>query len=103
MGLRGRLNRLEREARGDLVRVDQRDGRVLYFERMEVLKALFLSRYNAALGLPPEPSDVMDALEHVTPSSRRAVEEIGQGGTFFDLEPHDPTALPVADLSEQSR
>jgi hypothetical protein len=100
VGLRGRLKRLEREARDDLVRVGQRDGRVLYFERMEVLKALFLFRYNAALGLPPDPSDVMDALEHATPESRRAVEELGQGGTFFDLEPHDPTAPPVEDLSE---
>jgi hypothetical protein len=100
MGLRGRLKKLEREARGDLVRVDQRDGRVRYLERMEVYKALFLRSYDAALGRPPEPSAVLDALEHATPSSRRAVEELGQGGTFFDLEPHDPRAPPVADLSE---
>ena len=100
MGLRGRLKRLEREARGDLVRVDQRDGRVLYFERMEVLEALFLHSYDAALGRPPEPSEVMEALEGATPESRRAVEELGEGGTFYDLEPHDPTAPPVEDLSE---
>ncbi len=78
MGLRGRLKRLEREARGDLVRVDQGDGRVLYFERMEVLKALFLHSYDAALGLPPEPSAVMDALEYAP--ERPGVEARG-GGT----------------------
>jgi hypothetical protein len=100
VGLRGRLNRLEREARGDLVRVDQRDGRVLYFERMEVLKAMFLRSY-AAVGRPPEPSAVMEALENATPASRRALEEeLGTAGTFYDLEPHDPTAGPVEDLSE---
>jgi hypothetical protein len=98
--VRGWLKRLEREAREDFVEVRQRDGRVLYFERMEVLKALFLARYDAALGRSPEPSAVLDALEGATPASRRAVEEISSTGTFFDLEPRDPTAPPIEDLSE---
>jgi hypothetical protein len=100
MGLRGWVKRLEREARGDLVRVDQRDGRPLYFERMEVYGALFLRAYDAALGRPPEPSAVLDALENATPDSRRAVEDLTEGATFFDLEPRDPDAPPVEDLSE---
>jgi hypothetical protein len=91
VSLRGWLKRIEREAREDFVEVRQRDGRVLYFERMEVLKALFLARYDAALGRSPEPSAVLDALEGATLESRRAVEEISSTGTFFDLEPRDPT------------
>ncbi len=100
MGLRGWLKRLEREARGDLLKVDQRGGRVVYLERMEVLKAVFLHRHDAALGRPPQPSAVLDALEDATPESRHAVEELAATGTFFHMEARDPDAPPVEDLSE---
>jgi hypothetical protein len=100
VSLRGWLKRLEREARGDLVRVERRDGCVVYLEKMEVLKAVFLRNYDAALGQPSQPSAVLDALEDATPESRRAVEELTSTGTFFHMEPHDPAASPVEDLSE---
>jgi hypothetical protein len=46
----------------------------------------------------------MDAFENATPESRRAAEDLVRGGTFLDrysdLEPRDPTAPPIEDLSE---
>lgn len=102
MSLRGWLKRLEREASEDAVLIRGRDGSIRAFDRMHVMAEMYLARLDAALGEPPRPSDVMDALEGATPESRRAVEEIGSGGAFFDLKPRDPDAPPLEDLSEQA-
>ena len=102
MGLRGQLKRLEREASRDAVLIRGRDGSIRAFDRMHVMAEMYLARLDAALGRPPRSSDVMDALEGATPESRRALEEISSTGTFFDLEPPDPDAPPVEDLSEQA-
>ena len=99
MGLREMLRRLRREASEDAVVIRQRDGSVKTFDRMDVMGEMFCARVDDALGRPRSSSDVLDALEGATPESRRAVEEMGSGGFYADLEPRDTTA-PVEDLSE---
>ena len=99
MGLKDVLRRLRREASEDAVVIRQRDGSVKTFDRLHVLAQMFLIRVDAATGRPRSSSDVLDALEGATPESRRAVEEMGSGGFYADLEPRDTTA-PVEDLSE---
>jgi hypothetical protein len=66
---------------------------------MHVMGQMYLARVDAATGRPRSSSDVLDALEGATPESRRAVEEMGSGGFYADLEPRD-TTTPVEDLSE---
>ena len=87
--------------------IHQRDGSVRGFDRMHVMAQMYLARFDAALGRSPHSSDVLDALENATPESRRAVEDLVRGGTFLDpyldLEPRDPTAPPIEDLSEQAQ
>jgi hypothetical protein len=103
MGLRDVLRRLKREASEDAVVIRQRDGSVKTFDRMDVLAEMYLARVDAALGRPRSSSDVLDALEGATPESRRAVEEMSAGGFTADLEPRDPSAPPVEDLSTQAK
>ena len=98
MGLKGWLKRLEREASEDVVLIRGRDGSVRAFDRMHVMAQMYLARLDAALGEPPRSSDVMDALEHATPKSRRLVEEMSRSSFVpGDLEPN---TSPVEDLSE---
>ncbi len=46
MGLRGRLKRLERETRGEVIEVPQRDGTVRRFYTHELGSELFLHEYD---------------------------------------------------------
>ena len=99
MGLRGRLKRLEREAREGAVLIHQRDGSVRGLDRMHVMAQMYLARYDAALGLPPRSSDVLEALENATPESRRHVEEMSRSS--FVPDDLEPSTSAVEDLSEQ--
>jgi hypothetical protein len=53
VGLKDQLRRLKRAANQDAVLIRQRDGSALAFERMEVMKALYVAQFNRALGEPP--------------------------------------------------
>ena len=101
VGLRGRLKRLEREAREGAVLIHQRDGSVRGLDRMHVMAQMYLARYDAALGLPPRSSDsdVLEALENATPESRRHVEEMSRSS--FVPDDLEPSTSAVEDLSEQ--
>jgi hypothetical protein len=103
-GVRGRLRRLEREAREGAVLIHQRDGSVRAFDRMHVMAEVYLAKFDAALGRPRRSSDVLDALDGATRESRRAVEEMSACGFTgdIDLEPREPVE-PVEDLSDQLR
>ena len=98
-GMRGRLRRLEREAREGAVLIHQRDGSVRGLDRMHVMAQMYLARYDAALGLPPRSSDVLEALENATPESRRHVEEMSRSS--FVPDDLEPSTSAVEDLSEQ--
>jgi hypothetical protein len=101
-GVRGRLRRLDREARKGAVLIHQRDGSVKTFDKMDVIGQVYLAKLDAALGRPRRSSDVLDALENATPESRRSVEEMCIGGFTADLELGEP-GEPVEDLSDQPR
>ena len=92
-----RLKRFEREATKDAVLVHQRDGTTRTFDEMTVLREVFLLKYYAALGMPPQRTAFVEALDNATPESRRAVEEMGAGGFYDDIVPADG---PPEDLSE---
>jgi hypothetical protein len=100
-GVRGRLRRLEREAREGAVLIQGRNGSVKAFDKMHVMAEVYLAQLDAALGRPRRSSDVLDALDGATPESRRAVEEMSSGGFTADPAPREATE-PVEDLSEQS-
>jgi hypothetical protein len=104
-GVRGRLRRLEREAKEGAVPIHQRDGSVKPFDKMHVLAEVFLAKLDAGLGSPRRSSDVLDALDGATLESRRTVEEMSACGFTGDLEPREPVepVEPVEDLSDQLR
>jgi hypothetical protein len=99
--LRDTLRRLKREASEDAVLIRQRNGSVKAFDRMDVMAELYLAQLDAALRRPrTRQSAVMDALDNATPESREAVLRAHTGPFMADLEPADPDAPPVEDLSE---
>ena len=74
MGLRGRLKRLEREAREGAVLIYQRDGSVRAFDAMDVHAETFLAQTDLYKG-EARPSEVLEAVRGATPESRAAFEE----------------------------
>jgi hypothetical protein len=61
MGLRGKLRRLERDAREELESFELLDGSTYYYDRLETYKELFLHAYDVQLGDAdkwPEPPEV---------------------------------------------
>lgn len=73
-GVRGRLRRLEREAKEGAVLIHQRDGSVRGFDATEVGMELFLAHYHLLMGDSYE-SEVLEAVRNATPESRAAFEE----------------------------
>ena len=74
MGLRGRLNKLQREAEDGAVVIRLKDGTARYYEEMEVFKQLFLAQ-TALFNKGVTPGyEVLDAVRNATPQSRRAFE-----------------------------
>ena len=74
MGLKGRLRRLEQQARSEGVILRLRDGGLRVFDRMEVWKEMFLTQTALMLG-EAHPSEVLNAVRAATPESRAAFEE----------------------------
>ncbi len=73
MELKGRLQRLQREATREGVVLHLRDGGLRIFDRMEVFKEIFLTRMEL-YGGEVRPSEVLDAVRGATPESRAAFE-----------------------------
>ena len=96
MGLRGRLNRLERDARKELVEIPQRDGTVKRFPQSALMGA-FLYLVDVAVGgasLPEEP-EIFEALRNA-----REPAEKWMGTFYFDPAEIPARTEPVPDLSE---
>ena len=95
MGLKGRLTRLERDARKELIEIPQRDGTVRRFPRSASMEA-FLYLVDAAVGRSPrtEEPEIFGALRNAREPAQKWM------GTFY-FDPADiPAAEPVPDLSE---
>jgi hypothetical protein len=73
MGLKGRLQRLRREAAKEGVVLHLRDGGLRVFDRMEVFQEMFLAQMDLFSG-KARPSEVLDAVRGATPESRAAFE-----------------------------
>jgi hypothetical protein len=73
MGLKGRLRRVEREARSEGVILRLRDGGLRVFDRMEVDMEMFLTQTAVMMG-EARSSEVLDAVRAATPDSRAAFE-----------------------------
>ena len=97
MGLRGRLTRLERDARKELVAIPQRDGTVKRFPQSALMGA-FLYLVKVAVGdntsLPDEP-EIFGALRNACEPAQKWM-----GTFYFDLADIVPATEPVPDLSE---
>jgi hypothetical protein len=95
VGLRGRLKRLERDARKEMIEIPQRDGTVKRFPQSALMGA-FLYLVKVAVGdasLPKEP-EIFEALRNAPEPAQKWM-----GAFYFD--PADiPAAEPVPDLSE---
>jgi|SRR5215203_7389449 hypothetical protein len=74
MGLKGRLQRLQREAAKEGVVLHLRDGGLRAFDRMEVFGEMFLCQMDLMSG-KARPSEVLDAVRAATPESRAAFED----------------------------
>ncbi len=108
MGLRGRVRRLERKAKGDTVSLEQTDGTTATFPARMFWHRLFLDQLDAACGDAPS-SPVAEAMEEATEEARGRIERIvasGQGGSFMRRAMDCGGLLEVAgtveDLSEPS-
>jgi len=74
MALKGRLRRLQREAKSEGVILRLRDGGFRVFDQMEVWKEMFLTQTALMMG-EAHPSEVLDAVRAATPESQAAFEE----------------------------
>jgi hypothetical protein len=85
MGLRGRLNKLERDARKELVEIPQRDGTVKRFSQSTLMEA-FLYLADVAVGgcSPSEEPEIFGALRNAREPAQKWM------GTFY----FDPAEVP---------
>jgi hypothetical protein len=74
MGLKGRLQRLQREAAKEGVVLHLRDGGIRVFSDQEVFGEMFLTQMDLMSGRA-RPSEVLDAVRGATPESRAAFEQ----------------------------
>jgi hypothetical protein len=74
VGLKDRLQRLQREAAKEGVVLHLRDGGLRVFDRMEVFGEMFLCQMDLMSG-KARPSEVLDAVREATPESRAAFEQ----------------------------
>ena len=95
MGLRGRLKRLERDARKEMVEIPQRDGTVKRFPRSAFMEA-FLYLIDVAVGDAPqtEEPEIFGALRNAREPAQKWM-----GSFYFDPAEY-PATEPVPDLSE---
>jgi hypothetical protein len=95
MGLRGRLKRLERDARREMVEIPQRDGTVKRFPQSALMEA-FLYLVDVACGeasATAEPK-IFGALRNAREPAQKWM-----GSFYFDPAEY-PATEPVPDLSE---
>jgi hypothetical protein len=95
MGLRGRLKRLERDARKEMVEIPQRDGTVKRFPQSALMEA-FLYLVDVACGeasATAEPK-IFGALRNAREPAQKWM------GSFYFDPAEFPTVEPVPDLSE---
>jgi hypothetical protein len=74
VGLKDRLQRLQREAAKEGVVLHLRDGGLRVFDRMEVFGEMFLCQMDLMSGKARR-SEVLDAVREATPESRAAFEQ----------------------------
>jgi hypothetical protein len=74
MGLKGRLRRVEQQARSEGVILRLRDGGLRVFDQMEVAMEMFLTRTDLLVRGESRSSEVLDAVRAATPESRAAFE-----------------------------
>ncbi len=95
MGLRGRLKRLEREARKEMVEIPQRDGTLKSFPRGALMEAfLYLLDVECGDALPTEEPEIFGALRNAREPAQKWM------GTFYFDPADNPPAEPMPDLSE---
>ncbi len=95
MGLRGRLNKLERDARKEMIEIPQRDGTVKRFPQSSLMEA-FLYLVEVAVGGASQTKEpeIFGALRNARDPAQKWM-----GSFYFD--PADNSATePVPDLSE---
>ena len=95
MVLKGRLTKLERDARKELIEIPQRDGTVKRFPQSALMEA-FLYLVKVAVGgasLPEEP-EIFGALRNARDPAQKWM------GSFYFDPAEIPAAEPVPDLSE---
>ena len=73
MGLRGRINKLTRQAEEGAVLLRLRDGTTRVFDDLTCWKEMFLTQCDLFKGEARQ-SEVLDAVRAATPESRRAFE-----------------------------
>jgi hypothetical protein len=72
---RGKLRRLEREAKGEGVILRLRNGGTKVFSDLDVFWEMFLAKTDLLVRGESRSSEVLDAVREATPESRRAFEE----------------------------
>ena len=84
MGLRGRIERLERKSAQDMIRIARADCSVVVFPAPTFWQQLFLDEVSAACGEHPD-SEVALALDGATVEDRKRLEALvlEQGGDFL--------------------
>jgi hypothetical protein len=73
MGLKGRVNKLTRQAEEGAVLIRLRDGTTKVFDDMTCFKQMFLAQYSLFGGEATQ-SEVLDAVRSATPESRAKFE-----------------------------
>ena len=96
MGLRGRLETLERDARKEMIEIPQRDGTVKRFPQSALMGA-FLYLVEVAVGdaSATEEPEIFGALRNAREPAQKWM-----GSFYFDPADIIPAAEPVPDLSE---
>src|SRR5215210_7987717 len=75
MAHRGRLRRLEREAKSEGVILKLRNGDIKVFSGLDVFEEMFLCRTDLLVRGESRSSEVLDAVRAATPESRAAFED----------------------------
>jgi hypothetical protein len=93
VGLRGRLKRLERAARGEMIEIPQKDGTVARFPQSEVREAYanLMERLGAGEDAPPE--------HPMLAAIRNSSDPEWQNSAFLCEDP-DAHTRPIPDLSQ---
>jgi hypothetical protein len=93
VGIRGRLRKLEREARGEFIEIPQRDGTVARFPAEEGMEAYMnlMERLGAGEDAPPE---------HPLIEAARNSSEPKWAQSFYAVNDPEGLTRPVVDLSE---